>query len=63
MAQAPQGELALSHILVPSPRHLADTVWAEEGDVSRTHFEVKYFDPDGILFDLSETGWVGATRD
>ncbi len=44
-------------------KHFAGRPSAEEGDVSRTHFEVKYFDPDGILFDLSETGWVGATRD
>ena len=44
-------------------KHFAGRPSAKEGDVSRTHFEVKYYDPNGILFDLSATGWVGATRD
>ena len=44
-------------------KHFAGRPSAEEGDVSHTHFEVKYYDPNGILFDLSATGWVGATRD
>ena len=44
-------------------KHFAARPSAKEGDVSRTHFEVKYYDPNGILFDLSATGWVGATRD
>jgi methylmalonyl-CoA/ethylmalonyl-CoA epimerase len=26
------------------------------------HFERKYRDPDGVIFDISENGWVGATR-
>ncbi len=34
-----------------------------EGDVSRTHYEVKYYDPNGIMVELSSTGWPGATRD
>lgn len=34
-----------------------------EGDVSRTHYEVKYFDPNGIMVELSSNGWPGANRD
>lgn len=26
------------------------------------HFERKFRDPDGIIFDISEKGWVGAKR-
>ena len=26
------------------------------------NFEVKYQDPDGVVFDLSEKGWVGALK-
>jgi len=44
-------------------RYFAGRPSEKEGDVSRTHFEVKYYDPNDILFDLSETGWIGATRD
>lgn len=44
-------------------RYFAGRPSEKDGDVSRTHFEVKYYDPNGILFDLSETGWIGATRD
>lgn len=44
-------------------RYFAGRPSEKDGDVSRTHFEVKYYDPNSILFDLSETGWIGATRD
>ena len=33
-----------------------------EGDLSRTHYEVKYFDPNGIMVELSSTGWAGAKK-
>ena len=26
------------------------------------NFEVKYKDPDGVVFDISETGWVGTPK-
>jgi catechol 2,3-dioxygenase-like lactoylglutathione lyase family enzyme len=26
-------------------------------------YEVKYFDPDGVVFDLTENGWTGASKD
>jgi len=26
------------------------------------HFESKYRDPDGVIFDISHNGWVGATK-
>jgi catechol 2,3-dioxygenase-like lactoylglutathione lyase family enzyme len=31
-------------------------------DRSSLHFERKYRDPDGVIFDISENGWVGAAR-
>ena len=35
------------------------------GDVSKTggFYEVKYHDPSGIVVDITETGWVGASKD
>jgi catechol 2,3-dioxygenase-like lactoylglutathione lyase family enzyme len=27
-----------------------------------TNFEVKYKDPDGVIFDLSEKGWLGSAK-
>ena len=27
-----------------------------------TNFEVKYQDPDGVLFDISEKGWIGTSK-
>jgi catechol 2,3-dioxygenase-like lactoylglutathione lyase family enzyme len=26
------------------------------------HFESKYRDPNGVIFDISQNGWVGATK-
>ena len=26
------------------------------------HFERKYRDPDGVIFDISQNGWVGARK-
>ncbi len=34
-----------------------------EGDISRTHYDVKYHDPNGVMVELSSNGWDGATRD
>jgi catechol 2,3-dioxygenase-like lactoylglutathione lyase family enzyme len=31
-------------------------------DRTSLHFERKYRDPDGVIFDISENGWVGAAR-
>jgi methylmalonyl-CoA/ethylmalonyl-CoA epimerase len=31
-------------------------------DRGSLYFERKYRDPDGVIFDISENGWVGATR-
>ena len=28
-----------------------------------TFYEVKYRDPDGIVFDITHNGWVGAVKD
>ena len=28
-----------------------------------TYYEVKYKDPDGVVFDLTHTGWVGAVKE
>jgi predicted enzyme related to lactoylglutathione lyase len=27
-----------------------------------SNFEVKYKDPDGVIFDLSEKGWIGTAK-
>ena len=27
-----------------------------------SNFEVKYKDPDGVIFDLSEKGWIGTSK-
>ena len=34
-----------------------------EGDISQTHYEVKYHDPNSIMVELSSKGWDGASRD
>ncbi len=31
--------------------------------VSGRYYEIKYNSPDGTLFDLTHTGWVGAVKD
>ncbi|MBT6209062.1 MAG: VOC family protein, partial [Woeseia sp.] len=36
---------------------------ASAGDLTQTHFEVKYFDPNGVMVELSSNGWPGASRD
>ena len=32
-------------------------------DNPHTYYEVKYKDPDGVVFDLTHTGWVGAVKE
>src|SRR5262249_1383406 len=32
-------------------------------DNPNTYYEVKYKDPDGVVFDLTHTGWVGAVKE
>ena len=34
----------------------------ESGRANR-FYEVKYFDPDGIVVDITESGWGGARKD
>jgi methylmalonyl-CoA/ethylmalonyl-CoA epimerase len=31
-------------------------------DRPNTFYEVKYADPDGVVFDLTESGWKGAQK-
>jgi catechol 2,3-dioxygenase-like lactoylglutathione lyase family enzyme len=33
------------------------------GDSDRVNFELKFKDPDGIVFDLSQKGWIGTSKD
>ena len=41
-------------------RHLS----RRTADIARTSFyEAKYKDPNGIVFDLTHNGWVGAVKD
>ncbi len=35
----------------------------EPAEGSTTFYEVKYFDPDGVVFDITENGWTGASKD
>ncbi len=30
---------------------------------AHSYYEAKYKDPNGIVFDLTHTGWVGAVKD
>jgi lactoylglutathione lyase len=32
-------------------------------DNPNTYYEVKYKDPDGVVFDLTHTGWIGAVKE
>ena len=32
------------------------------GDKHSLYFEAKFRDPNGVIFDISENGWIGATR-
>ncbi len=34
-----------------------------ESEHANRFYEVKYFDPDGIVVDITETGWSGALKD
>ncbi len=34
-----------------------------ESERSNRFYEVKYFDPNGIVIDITETGWGGALKD
>ncbi len=34
-----------------------------ESEHANRFYEVKYFDPDGIVVDITENGWVGAHKD
>ncbi len=36
---------------------------AQEGKVSTVVFEKKYYDPNGIMFDVCETGWPTSDRE
>ena len=35
----------------------------EEMAVDNAFYEVKYTDPDGIIFDITHNGWGGAKKD
>ena len=37
--------------------------WMGEPASGSGFYEVKYFDPDGVVFDLTENGWTGASKD
>ena len=32
-------------------------------DSPKSYYEAKYKDPLGIVFDLTHTGWIGATKE
>ena len=35
----------------------------EKGDTRTMFYEEKYTDPNGVIFDITELGWDGATKD
>ena len=37
--------------------------WMGEPADGTGFYEVKFFDPDGVVFDITENGWTGASRD
>ena len=37
--------------------------WMGEPADGTGFYEVKYYDPDGIVFDITANGWVGASKD
>jgi catechol 2,3-dioxygenase-like lactoylglutathione lyase family enzyme len=37
--------------------------WMGEPAEGTGFYEVKYFDPDGVVFDINENGWTGASSD
>ena len=37
--------------------------WMGEPAEGSGFYEVKYFDPDGVVFDITENGWTGAAKD
>lgn len=39
------------------------THFAGEPSTDNTFYEVKYRDPNGLIFDLTAHGWVGASKD
>ncbi len=47
------------------PAHIREEINAAlgigMGEVRHTNVEVKYGGPDGVIIDVSETGWVGTS--
>jgi catechol 2,3-dioxygenase-like lactoylglutathione lyase family enzyme len=37
--------------------------WMGEPADGTGFYEVKYFDPNGVVFDITENGWTGAAKD
>jgi len=37
--------------------------WMGEPDGGGGFYEVKFFDPDGVAFDITASGWTGAVKD
>lgn len=46
-----------------APREeINDALGIAMGEVRHTNVEVKYGGPDGVIIDVSETGWVGTSK-
>jgi len=56
-------EEAHEQITAAGGEHFAGRPSENEGDLSNTHYEVKYYDPNGIMIDTTSKGWKGAKRD
>lgn len=44
-------------------RHFTGRPKPSEGDLSNTLYEEKYYDPNGIMIDITPHGWPGAKKD
>jgi catechol 2,3-dioxygenase-like lactoylglutathione lyase family enzyme len=56
-------EIALRLATAGAPRRddVNDALGVGHGEVRNANVEVKYSGPDGVMLDVSETGWVGAS--
>ena len=44
-------------------KSLSSEMKPSEGDVSNTVYEEKYYDPNGIMIDVTAGGWPGSKKD
>lgn len=60
--QMPEIEQRLSAAGAPIRDDINDALGLARGGPSHINVEVKYSAPDGVIIDVSETGWAGTAR-